>query len=59
VHTPDEITHVCQEIYIDYPPEDEGWWHVDEIKLNIRTSPTSPVENNTWGKIKSFFRSLF
>ncbi|MCD4690764.1 hypothetical protein K8S17_04810, partial [bacterium] len=31
VHTPDVIEYVCQEIYIDFPPEDEGWWHVLEI----------------------------
>ncbi len=60
VHVQQPIEGICQEVYIDYPPEDEGWWHVTDIKLNIRTGPfDSPVEESTWGKIKQFFHDLF
>jgi len=59
VGTNEPITHVCQEVYIEFPPEDEGWWHVEDIRMNIRTTPESPVEPSTWTKIKRFFRDVF
>ena len=59
--TTEPITQTCQEIWIEFPPEDVGWWHVEEINTNIRTvpDPISPVEDSTWGKIKDFFNILF
>jgi len=56
--TEEPIEYECQEIYIFYPPEDAGWWHVEEINTNIRTVPQSPVEPGTWGKIKAWFRGI-
>jgi len=34
-------------------------WHIEEVRLDITVSPESPVEDSTWGQIKSFFRNLF
>jgi hypothetical protein len=58
VETDPPITEVCQEVWITYPPEDVGWWHVEEINTDIRTSPCSPVENTTWAKVKNIFKNL-
>lgn len=35
------------------------WWHIYEVNLNITVEPGSPVEQTTWGKIKTFFRRVF
>ncbi|MBD3368559.1 MAG: hypothetical protein GF405_10395 [Candidatus Eisenbacteria bacterium] len=59
VVTTEPIEFVCQEVFIEAPPEHAGWWHVEDIKLNIRTTPESPVEDGTWTKIKRFFRDIF
>lgn len=53
------IEYVCQEVWVESPPEDVGWWHVEAIETNIRTNGGTPVEPGTWSKIKSFFRDLF
>ena len=34
-------------------------FHVLEVNLNIVAVPDSPVEDSTWGKIKSFFSHIF
>lgn len=44
-------------------PCDHVWirgiqYHVHDIGLNITVEPGSPVEETTWGKMKSFFRGL-
>ncbi|MFH1501787.1 MAG: hypothetical protein ABIG03_01940 [Candidatus Eisenbacteria bacterium] len=61
IETTEPITNECQEIWIEFPPEDVGWWHVQKIETNIRTvpDPVNPVEQSTWGKIKSWFGDLF
>jgi hypothetical protein len=60
IHTTTPITQECQEVWIEFPPEDVGWWHVAKIETNIRTvpDPINPIEPNTWGKIKNFFSKL-
>ena len=60
VETDDPLNQVCQEVEILFPPEDAGWWHIEEINTNIRATPdpVSPVEDSTWGKIKAFFRRV-
>jgi hypothetical protein len=60
IETTEPITNECQEVWIEFPPEDVGWWHVEKIETNIRTvpDPVSPVEDSTWSKIKSFFKEL-
>ncbi len=60
VETTEPITDECQEVWIEFPPEDVGWWHVEEINTNIRTvpDPVNPADESTWGKIKEFFRNL-
>ena len=35
-----------------------GTYHIAEVDLNIITEPASPVEQSTWGRIKSFFGNL-
>jgi len=50
---------VCDIVTILNPPEFEGEWHVEEIRDNIHTNGGSPVYEDTWGKIKSFFRNLW
>lgn len=59
--TTEPIEYECQEIWIEYPPEDVGWWHVEAINTNIRTvpDPVNPIEESTWGKIKEFFGRIF
>jgi len=59
VVTTEPISFVCQEVYIEFPPEDAGWWHVEDVKMNIRTTPESPVEASTWTRIKRFFSDMF
>jgi hypothetical protein len=56
--TTEPIEFECQEVWVEYPPEDVGWWHVEEINTNIRTVPQSPVEEGTWGRIKAWFGRL-
>jgi len=57
--TTEPIEYECQEIWIEFPPEDVGWWHVEEINTNIRTVPDpSPVDEGTWSRIKGWFRSM-
>jgi hypothetical protein len=58
VETTEPIEYECQEVWIEFPPEDVGWWHVEAIETNIRTNGGSPVERSTWGQIKDWFRSL-
>ena len=58
VHTDQPIVQVCQYIQILEPPEYAGEWHVEEIDTNIHTNGGSPVEPNTWSKIKNFFSNL-
>ncbi|MFH1501788.1 MAG: hypothetical protein ABIG03_01945 [Candidatus Eisenbacteria bacterium] len=37
----------------------DGWWHVEDVRLDITvTEEPSPVEQSTWGKIKSWFGSI-
>lgn len=52
--TTEPITSVCQEVWVEFPPEDVGWWHVEAIETNIRTNGGSPVEPSTWGRIKAW-----
>ena len=52
------IEYECQIVYVEFPPEDVGEWHVEAIEPNIRTNGGSPVEQGTWSKIKAFFASL-
>jgi hypothetical protein len=61
IETTEPITNACQEVWIESPPEDVGWWHVEEISTNIRTvpDPVNPVEESTWGKIKAWFGDMF
>ncbi len=59
VHTDVPIVEVCQYVQIIDPPEFAGEWHVEEIETNIHTNGGSPVDDSTWGKIKSFFTQLF
>ena len=60
IETDAPLTQVCQEMEVLFPPEDAGFWHVEEINTNIRATadPMSPVEDSTWGKIKNFFQSI-
>ena len=59
IETTEPIEYVCQEVWIEFPPEDVGWWHVEAIETNIRTNGGSPVENpSTWSQIKNWFRKL-
>ena len=61
IETAEPITNECQEIWIEFPPEDVGWWHVERIETNIRTvpDPVNPVEESTWGRIKAWFGNMF
>ena len=59
ITTTTPIEYVCQYVWIEDPPEDVGEWHVEAINTNIRTNGGSPVDDSTWGKIKSFFSNLF
>lgn len=58
IDTDQPIEQVCQYIMVLNPPEYAGEWHVEEIGTNIHTNGGSPVDDSTWGKIKSFFRDL-
>lgn len=60
IETTEPITQECQEVWIEFPPEDVGWWHVEEINTDIRTvpNPVNPAKGSTWGRIKEFFRNL-
>lgn len=59
ITTTEPIEFVCQEVWVEFPPEDVGWWHVEAIETNIRTNGGSPVEPSTWSQIKDWFRELF
>jgi len=59
ITTTTPITHECQIVWVESPPEDVGEWHVEAIETNIRTNGGSPVNPGTWSKIKNFFSSLF
>ncbi|MBD3347636.1 MAG: hypothetical protein GF400_00370 [Candidatus Eisenbacteria bacterium] len=59
VGTTEPIEFECQEVFVEFPPEYAGWWHVEEITTNIHTVPQSPVEGSTWSTIKDWFRDLF
>jgi hypothetical protein len=59
VTTDPPIQYVCQEVYVTFPPEDVGWWHVESIETNIITSPSTAVREDTWSRIKAFFENLF
>ena len=56
--TTEPIEYVCQEVWVVFPPEDVGWWHVEAIETNIRTNGGSPVEASTWTQIKNWFKEL-
>lgn len=58
ITTNEPLDQECQYVTIEQPPGLQGEWHVVEICTNIHTGPGSPVEKNTWGKIKSFFEGL-
>ena len=58
IETTTPIEYVCQEVWVEFPPEDVGWWHVEAIETNIRTNGGSPVRASTWSQIKGWFRGL-
>ena len=37
---------------------DDVWYHIDEVGLNIYVEEDDPVEQSTWGLLKSFFKKL-
>jgi hypothetical protein len=50
---------ICDYVTILNPPEFAGEWHIEDIRDNIHTNGGSPVEENTWTKIKAFVGGLF
>lgn len=52
------IVQECEIVTVEEGPH-AGEWHIDEIDTNVETNGGSPVDDSTWGKIKSFFRELF
>lgn len=59
ITTEEPIEFVCQDVFITNPPEDMGWWHVEYVGTNIITSPSTPVDQSTWSRIKAFIGGLF
>ncbi len=49
------IVSECEIVTVEPPSPHAGEWHIVEVNTNIHTNGGSPVEPNTWSKIKSFF----
>lgn len=50
----DGIVSPCDMVWLNDVP-----WHIESIGFNIIVTPDSPVEPDSWSRIKQMFRTLF
>ena len=49
----DGVVSPCDMVLLD-----DVWYHIEEVGLNIYVEEDDPVEQSTWGLLKSFFKKL-